>query len=53
MKTKLSINRALKISEDVWLEGKKAESLLQMKCLKEKMSRTEVILKWGDPRKWK
>lgn len=44
-------SRALRISEAVWLEGKKAESLLQMRCIKEKMSRIEVIIKWGDPRK--
>ena len=47
-----STDEAMLISEEVRKEGGVAEQRLKDKCQWEHMSRTAVILNWGDPRKW-
>ena len=49
----LSIQEAVRISREVAIDGGAAEIKLCEKCRWEKMSRTAVIIEWGDPREWK
>jgi len=43
---------AIRISDNLHRKGGPAEKALRDKCEGEKKSRLEVILQWGDPRKW-
>lgn len=43
---------ALDVSKALWKSGTEAEERLQAKCRWEAMTRTAVILEWGDPREW-
>ena len=43
---------ALNLSGKLYREGGVAEARLQAKCRREQMSRTAVLLEWGDPRDW-
>jgi len=43
---------ALRVSREVAAEGGPAEEELCHKCRWEGMTRTGVILEWGDPREW-
>jgi hypothetical protein len=52
MKESLAMNAALEISRQVRVEGGMAEESLCAKCKWEHMSRTEVIINYGDPRIW-
>ncbi len=52
MKLPKTMEKALKISREVAREGGAAEEALRAKCEWEHMTRTAVILEWGDPRKW-
>jgi hypothetical protein len=43
---------ALQVSRELHAAGGKAEEWLRHKCNWEHMSRTAVLLEWGDPREW-
>ena len=43
---------AMEVSRARWESDTEAEEKLQAKCRWEHMSRTAVILEWGDPRTW-
>lgn len=49
----LSIQDAIRISQEVYDENGEAEKKLCERCRWEKMSRPAVIIEWGDPREWK
>ena len=46
------IEWAREVSTEVRKQGGEAEERLAAKCRWEAMSRTAVILEWGDPREW-
>lgn len=46
----ITMKDALRISRAIAKEGGKAEEWLRHKCNREQMSRTAVIIEWGDPR---
>ncbi len=48
----MTMEEALTISGIVKVENGIAEAALRAKCNWEHMSRTAVILEWGDPRTW-
>lgn len=48
----MKIKEALQISKELHQKGGKAEKRLQDKCKWEHMSRSAVIMEWGDPRTW-
>lgn len=53
MPTVKEMERALEISRELYSGGPtKAEVALRNKCDWEHMTRTAVILEWGDPREW-
>jgi hypothetical protein len=52
MPEKWTMAWAMKISSEVRELGGEAEEKLRHKCRWEQMSRTAVILEWGDPREW-
>ncbi|MBN1764845.1 MAG: hypothetical protein JW860_06270 [Sedimentisphaerales bacterium] len=43
---------AMRISDLLHRQGGSADKALRNRCEKEKMTRLDVILQWGDPRKW-
>jgi hypothetical protein len=43
---------AKRISDDLHRQGGPAEQALRIRCEREKKARLDVILEWGDPRKW-
>lgn len=43
---------ATRVSREIKVEGGEAEEKLAAKCRWEHMTRTAVILEWGDPRGW-
>lgn len=43
---------AMQVSKELWESGTEAETRLKAKCNWERMTRTAVILEWGDPRTW-
>ena len=44
--------QAQRISDDLHRQGGPAEQLLRIRCEKERKLRLDVIMEWGDPRKW-
>lgn len=48
----ITMEEALKISLELYDSGTEAEERLRAKCNWEQMTRTAVIIEWGDPRKW-
>ena len=50
--TERTMEWAIEVSGTLWESGTEAEELLRVKCQREHMSRTAVILEWGDPRTW-
>jgi len=44
--------QAKRISDDLHRRGGPAEKALRFRCEQEKKARLEVIMEWGDPRKW-
>ncbi len=44
--------QAKRISDDLHRQGGPADQALRTRCEQEKKVRLEVIMEWGDPRKW-
>ena len=43
---------AMRISDDLHRKGGPAEEALRARCDQERKTRLDVIMEWGDPRKW-
>ena len=52
MQTKMNKKQAKRISNDLHRQGGPAEKSLRIRCEQERKARLEVIMEWGDPRKW-
>jgi len=44
--------QAKRISENLHRQGGPAEQALRIRCERERKSRLDVIMEWGDPKKW-
>ncbi len=44
--------QAKRISDDLHRQGGPAEQALRIRCDRERKARLDVIMEWGDPRKW-
>jgi polyhydroxyalkanoate synthesis regulator phasin len=53
MQNKMNKKQAKRISDDLYRQGGPAEQSLRIRCEQERKVRLEVIMEWGDPRKWK
>jgi len=51
-KNMINKKQAMRISYDLHRQGGPVEQALQIQCEREKKARLEVIMEWGDPRKW-
>ena len=47
-----TMNWAIKVSKELREEAGEAEQRLKDKCKWEHMTRTGVLIDWGDPREW-
>ena len=48
----MTMTEALRISREIYSAGGPVEDALKAKCNWEHMTRSAVIMEWGDPRLW-